>query len=96
MLVLDLVLGVGAHDDPAAPVADALGEAAAAYTAAGRTLAVVASVVGTPGDPQNLEHQVHQLIEAGVSVFPTNAEAARFAALLAEPNLRNDQTGTGR
>ncbi len=96
VLVLDLVLGVGAHDDPAAPVADALGEAAAAYTAAGRTLAVVASVVGTPGDPQNLEHQVHQLIEAGVSVFPTNAEAARFAALLAEPNLRNDQTGTGR
>jgi len=96
VLVLDLVLGVGAHDDPAAPVVEALGDVQAAFAAAGRRLAVVASVVGTPGDPQNLARQVGQLTGAGVHVFATNAEAARFAAMVAEPNACTQQTGSGR
>lgn len=83
VLILDLVLGVGAHDDPAAPVVEALGDLQAAHAGAGRGLAVAASVIGTSGDPQNLNHQIRQLTEAGVQVFPTNAEAARFAALVA-------------
>lgn len=93
VLILDLVLGVGAHDDPAAPVVEALGDVQAACAAAGRRLVVVASVVGTPGDPQNLSRQISQLSEAGVQVFPTNAEAARFAAMVAEPKLGRELTG---
>lgn len=94
VLLLDVVLGVGAHEDPAAPIVDALSDVQAAYAAAGRRLAVVASVVGTPGDPQNLTRQIGQLTEADVHVFPTNAEAARFAALIAEPNTCRDLTGS--
>lgn len=90
VLVLDLVLGMGAHADPARPVVEALGEVEAAYAVDGRSLVAVASVVGTPDDPQNLTHQIHQLTEAGVLVFPTNAEAARFAAMIVQPDLCKD------
>jgi FdrA protein len=90
ILILDLVLGMGAHDDPAQPVVEALQEIMAAYADTGRRLAVVATVVGTASDPQDLTRQIRQLTEAGVMVFPTNAEAARFAALLSDPNTRKD------
>jgi FdrA protein len=90
ILILDLVLGMGAHDDPAQPVVEALQEIMAAYADTGRRLAVVATVVGTASDPQDLTRQIRQLTEAGVMVFPTNAEAARFAALLSDPNARKD------
>src|SRR5262249_41883754 len=53
----------------------------------GRVLTVVASVVGTPGDPQGLEGQTRALAEAGAVVLPSNAEAARLAALLVRPDL---------
>jgi hypothetical protein len=53
----------------------------------GRDLAAVASVVGTARDPQGLESQVVKLESAGVEVLPSNAEAARFAALLLRPEL---------
>jgi FdrA protein len=96
VLILDLVLGVGAHGDPAAPVVEALGDVQAAYAAAGRRLVVVTSVVGTPGDPQDLSHQIRQLTEAGVKVFPTNAEAVRFAAMVTDPKLSRELTGSGR
>jgi len=90
VLILDLVLGMGAHDDPAQPVVEALREVIAAYADTGRRLAVVATVVGTASDPQDLTGQIRQLTEAGVAVLPTNAEAARFAALLSDPNARKD------
>jgi len=96
VLILDLVLGVGAHDDPAAPVVEALGDVQAAYAAAGRRLTVVASVVGTPGDPQNLSRQISQLTEAGVHVFATNAEAARYAAMVTKPTACMELTGGGQ
>jgi FdrA protein len=87
VLLLDLVLGHGAHPDPAAPLAAAIREARATAHAAGRRLLAVASVVGTAGDPQDLQAQVRQLASAGAEVLPTSAEAARFAALLARPEL---------
>jgi FdrA protein len=96
VLILDVVLGVGAHKDPASPVVAALGDVQATYGAAGRRLVVVASVVGTPGDPQNLSHQIRQLTDAGVQVFSTNAEAARFAAMVAEPKTIKEMTGSHR
>jgi FdrA protein len=84
VLLLDLVLGRAVHPDPATPLAAALGEA---RRAAGRPLAAVASVVGTEGDPQDLRRQVATLEAADVHVLPSNAEAARFAALLVRPEL---------
>lgn len=95
VLLLDLVLGRGAHPDPAGPLAAAVREARAAARAAGRRLTVVASVVGTAGDPQGLGGQVARLREAGVEVLSSNAQAARFAALCLRPALAPACLGPG-
>jgi FdrA protein len=87
VVLLDVVLGKGAHADPAGPVAVAVGEARRRAAAHGRRLAAVASVVGTARDPQGLPGQAARLEAAGVAVLPSNAEAARFAALLLRPEL---------
>lgn len=87
VILADLVLGKGSHPDPAEPLASAWGEASRRAAAAGRRLVAVASVTGTSGDPQGLERQVARLEEAGIIVMPSNAEAARFAALVAKPDL---------
>jgi FdrA protein len=77
VLLLDVVLGHGAAPDPAGDLADAI-------AAVSRAAAVVASVVGTPDDPQNYAAQVARLEAAGAWVLPSNAEAACAAAALVE------------
>jgi succinyl-CoA synthetase alpha subunit len=85
VILLDVVLGYGAAADPAGSLAAAVWEARAAAAAAGRDLAVVASVCGTPSDPQGLAGQRTRLREAGAILSPSNAAAARLAAALAGP-----------
>jgi succinyl-CoA synthetase alpha subunit len=80
VILLDLVLGYGAHPDPAGETAPAIEEARRRAAADGRSVAVVASVCGTPADPQGLERQEARLRAAGVLLAPTNAAAARAAA----------------
>jgi FdrA protein len=70
VLLVDVVLGYGSHPDPAGVLVK---ENLAAK-------AVVASVVGTEGDPQVRSHQVERLRAAGVVVAPSNAMAAERAA----------------
>jgi FdrA protein len=77
------VLGLGAHPDPASELAPALAAARRAATAAGRGLAVVASVTGTEADPQGRSRQAAALDAAGAVVMESNAQAARLAALIA-------------
>ncbi|MGH7392806.1 MAG: hypothetical protein ACREM3_25640, partial [Candidatus Rokuibacteriota bacterium] len=83
VILLDLVLGYGAHPDPAGELLPALDGARAEARAAGRGLVVVASVVGTDGDPQGLTAQTARLEASGVIVMPSNAQAARLAARVA-------------
>ncbi|MBI3825760.1 MAG: acyl-CoA synthetase FdrA [Candidatus Rokubacteria bacterium] len=83
VLLLDVVLGYGAHPDPVAEIAPALARAHAGADAAGRGLAVVASVCGTDADLQNRAGQVDALTALGALVMPSNAQAARLAALIA-------------
>src|SRR5262249_32896031 len=87
VLLVDLVLGHAAHPDPAGPLAAAIRDARVAAATAGRRLTVVGSVVGTDGDPQGLRGQVTALEAAGCIVWPSNAQAARFAALCLRPDL---------
>lgn len=82
VLLLDVVLGHGAHPDPAGELVPAIEAASARARAAGRPVAVVASVCGTAHDPQPRAAQVARLREAGVVVMPSNAQAARLAARL--------------
>ena len=76
VVLLDVVLGLGAHADPAWPICDAVLE-----TDGGRP-AVVASVCGTGDDPQDHERQAAMLADAGVIVAPSNADAAAVAAMI--------------
>jgi FdrA protein len=79
VILADCVIGYGAHENPAASLAEAALRATAAALTAGRKPAViVASVTGTEEDPQNLDHQRKILEDAGVIVAPSNAAAARW------------------
>ena len=83
VLLLDVVLGYGAHPDPAGELAPALEAARRSAAAAGRGLAIVAGVTGTERDPQPRSGQVATLRRAGVLVMDSNAQAARLAARIA-------------
>jgi FdrA protein len=79
VILLDVVLGYGAHPDPAAELAPAIAQARTLAAAHGRWLEVVAVVVGTDGDPQSLDDQVARLCAAGAHVELSNAAAVRRA-----------------
>jgi FdrA protein len=79
VVLLDVVIGYGAHADPAGLIADIVRNS---------EKPVVASVTGTEGDPQVYSRQVKTLRDAGVVVADSNAAAARLAAtaLLGRPS----------
>ena len=83
VILFDVVLGYGAHADPAPELAVALEQARALAAAAGRQLAFVGSVCGTAGDPQDLPRQQAVLKDAGVLLAESNAQAVRLAAAIA-------------
>ena len=71
-ILVDVVLGYGSHADPAGVLLkNAIRKP------------VVASVSGTDADPQVRSRQVARLREAGVTVAPSNAHAAEWAAAMA-------------
>jgi succinyl-CoA synthetase alpha subunit len=80
LVLLDLVLGDGSHQNPAPELAAALAAGRAARGAA--PLVVLASVTGTDADPQNAARQCALLAEAGVEVTRSATEAAHLAAAL--------------
>jgi FdrA protein len=82
VLLLDVVLGYGAHPDPASELGKAVEEAQRLARGEGRELLVLASVTGTEEDPQNLGRTVSTLEEAGIIVCDSNSAAARLTALL--------------
>ncbi|NOX63197.1 MAG: acyl-CoA synthetase FdrA [Chloroflexi bacterium] len=79
VILLDVVLGYGAHPDPAGDLAPAI---AAAREQAGRPLEFVAVVVGTDEDPQDLGKQVEQLEAVGARVFTSNQAAVTYVGHL--------------
>ncbi len=83
VMLLDVVLGYGAHPDPAAELVPAIRSARSAAASREAELAVVVALVGTQADPQGLARQTAALADAGAHVFVSNAEAARASAALA-------------
>ena len=92
VLLLDLVLGYGAHADPASELAPAIASAIKTAASAGRTLEVVAVVSGTDEDPQGMENQVKALKEAGARVEVSNDAAARYVGRLIQAIEHSNQT----
>ena len=80
VILLDVVIGWGAHADPAAELADAIVQAKAIARRRGRHLAVVGFVCGTEEDPQRLSTQEQRLRAAGMVLAPNSASAAWLAA----------------
>jgi FdrA protein len=72
-VLLDVVIGYGAHADPAGAVVACLDRVAKPRPT------VIASVCGTERDPQVYSRQVEILERAGVTVAPSNAQAAALA-----------------
>jgi FdrA protein len=70
VLLLDVVLGYGAHGDPAGELAPVIRE---------KDAHVIVALCGAAGDPQGLDGQRAQLEEAGAIVTRSNAHAARLA-----------------
>jgi FdrA protein len=73
VVLVDVVIGYGAHADPAGHLAQVLGENRSAAAL------VIGSVTGTRLDPQNRASQTERLTEAGVVVAPSNAHACELA-----------------
>ena len=76
VVLIDIVIGYGAHADPSGdliaelpPVAD-------------RNAVIVASVCGTEQDPQCYSQQAQMLRDAGVAVAATNGDAAELAVAI--------------
>jgi succinyl-CoA synthetase alpha subunit len=82
VILLDLVLGYGAHKQPAEELGTFIREAKAAANLEGRHLSVVCSITGTDNDPQNKKHVEQALKEAGALVMPSNAAACEFAGYI--------------
>ncbi len=85
VILMDLVLGHGAHPDPAAvfaPICQRIMEAGGPQ--------IVVYVLGTDLDPQHYTSQVAALAKAGCLVPATNARAAILAAHLADRNLSHE------
>lgn len=81
VIMLDVVLGYGAHPDPASELGPAVRQMKTAAER-GHELIVLGAVTGTEADPQRLSKQVAALEAAGMIVLPSNAAAAKLAALI--------------
>jgi succinyl-CoA synthetase alpha subunit len=84
VLLLDLVLGWGANQNPLPELLPTLIEARAIAETAGRHLPIIMSVTGTDADPQNRSKVVAALRNIGVRVEASNAAATELAIRIIE------------
>lgn len=82
VILVDLVIGYGAHADPAAHLAEIVADRA------DNAPIVVASVTGTELDRQMRSAQVRRLEEAGVMVAPSNAQACELVLAIATNDIK--------
>jgi FdrA protein len=76
IVLVDIVIGYGAHENPAAELVSQL------PAPSQRHAIIVASVCGTDADTQGYTRQKAILEEAGIIVAPSNAHAAEVAVAL--------------
>ena len=79
VIVMDFVLGFGAHEDPVGAMLPAIIEAKQLAESEGRHLEIIGYILGTELDSQNMEDQVNKLLAAGA----THASSSQNAGLLA-------------
>jgi succinyl-CoA synthetase alpha subunit len=82
VILVDLVIGYGAHADPAAHLA------AIVANRADNAPVIVASVTGTELDRQVRSAQVRRLEAAGIVVAPSNAQACELVLAIATNDIK--------
>ncbi|WP_426351165.1 acyl-CoA synthetase FdrA [Alloiococcus sp. CFN-8] len=90
VIILDCVLGYGAHPDMAGALAPHIKEALEIAKSEGRELYFVATVCGTRNDPQDYDQAVRTLEESGAYVEESNAKAVRLALKLKGIELKEE------
>jgi FdrA protein len=81
LILIDVVLGEGAHPNPAAELNPAIAEVIQEGN-----LPVVVVVVGTEDDPQNIADQIEQLEGSGAVVFRKLPDALNYIAGAYQPD----------
>jgi FdrA protein len=81
-ILLDVVLGEGAHSDPAGELAPVIADLRKEFP-----VGFVVILVGTDEDPQDLDSQNQKFVEAGARVFMNTLEAVAYITtqLASEP-----------
>jgi FdrA protein len=82
LILMDIVLGEGAHPDPAAEWAPAIAEAVRQHA-----VEVVLLLVGTEDDPQGFQQQWQRLAEAGAAVYEQTEAALEHVMRSLGPEL---------
>jgi FdrA protein len=90
IILMDVVLGYGAHPDPASELAPIISDAISSAKKAGRDLEVIVILVGTDEDPQDLTSQLEQFRKAGARVEKSCSAVVIYAGerLQTYPNGR--------
>ncbi|HEU0292811.1 MAG TPA: acyl-CoA synthetase FdrA [Anaerolineales bacterium] len=87
LILLDVVLGEGSHPDPASELAPVIKEVREKRSG---ELEIVAIVIGTDDDPQNLPSQIERLIEADAVVFRSVTEAINHVSVHLSRQVMNE------
>ncbi len=85
-IVLDVVLGYGAHPDPAGDLARVISEALNRRD----DLTIAVALCGAIGDPQGVDDQAKRLSDAGANVTRNSAQAARVALVAVTTERADD------
>ena len=85
LIMLDIVLGEGAHPDPASEIGPAVEEALDRARKAGSSLEFAVIVIGSDEDAQQLDAQIERMAEAGAIVFQDTVEAVNYARMKLAP-----------
>ncbi|WP_409275115.1 acyl-CoA synthetase FdrA [Neobacillus sp. SCS-31] len=79
IILFDVVLGYGSHDDMAGALIPAIQKIQSNARENGKNIYFVATVCGTEQDPQNIQEQKSKLEQAGVILRGSNNQAIRTA-----------------
>ncbi len=90
VLLFDLLLGHGVHEDPAGVLCGAVKEIREKCEKEGRYISIVASICGTDLDPQGYAGQVKKLEDLGVTVLESNGRAAILAGMIVKEAESNE------
>jgi FdrA protein len=84
VIVMDFVLGFGAHPDPVGVTLPAIAEATSRAAAAGRHLQIVGYVLGTDLDSQSYAAAVAALEGAGVTVTRSSTQTGAYVRAISQ------------